>query len=561
MTIDTNEHVTVATATGDTLSAVQLEVIGNGLESICEEMGEALIRTSYSPNVKERRDCTTGLFNAEGDFLAQAEHIPMHLGSLMGIISAVLTRYPVQEIREGDTFVGNDPHTGGGTHLPDIVLVTPIFVDGAIAGWATNLAHHSDYAERGHEHIFQEGVRIPPVRLLRDWQYEREVLDLILVNMQVPAERLADFDAQVASNRLGVARFQEICARYGRNAVDLAGRELLDYTERKVRAGIRTIPNGEYTFQDVFESNEVPGEFELSLRMTVEDEHIRFDFDAPPQVRASFNLVRTALLSTVYYAVKTIVGPDIPSNGGLGRALEVSAPVGSILNCVSPAAVNGRVDLCQRVVDVVHGAFAQAVPDRVVAAANGAVTGTQFSGIDPRHNRYYVYLETIGGGYGGGACFDGLDGVQAHMTNTSNLPVEALESEYPLTVLEYALIDGSGGAGEHRGGMGIRRVVRVNHDDVTVEVGMSRLTTEPWGLFGGQPGTRARLVADGVEANQQRVLHLGDGSVLAVSTAGGGGYGEPKKRPREEVVRDVREGRIDSDTATTVYAHSEMKDL
>lgn len=551
-TIETKTETDVT----DTLSAVQLEVIGSAMESICDEMGEALIRTSYSPNIKERRDCTTGLFNAEGEFLAQAEHIPMHLGSLMGIVKAVLARYPLDEIQDGDTFVGNDPHTGGGTHLPDIVLVTPIFVDGVIAGWATNLAHHSDYAERGHEHIFQEGVRIPAVRMLRNWQYERDILDLILVNMQVPEERIADFDAQVASNRLGVARYQEICERYGRVAVDLAGHELLDYTERKVRAGIRTIPNGVYEFSDVFESNEIEGTLDISLKMTVHDETIDFDFDGPAQVRASFNLVRTALLSTVYYAVKTVVGPEIPSNGGLGRALDVSAPLGSILNCVSPAAVNGRIDLCQRVVDLVHGAFAQAVPDRVVAAANGAVTGTQFSGIDPRTDRYYVYLETIGGGYGGGACCDGLDGVQAHMTNTSNLPVEALESEYPLTVLEYALVDGSGGAGTHRGGMGIRRVVRVDHDDATVEVGMSRLITEPWGLLGGLPGAKAELVANGESAADQRVLHLGKGSILSVATAGGGGYGSPSGRPAEEVERDIREGRISAETAAEVYGAS-----
>lgn len=538
---DTNKNDTNA---AEHLGSVQLEVIGNALESICDEMGEALIRTSYSPNIKERRDCTTGLFNAQGEFLAQAEHIPMHLGSLMGIVRAVTERYPLDEIREGDSFVGNDPHTGGGTHLPDIVLVTPIFVDGDIAGWATNLAHHSDYAERGHEHIFQEGLRIPALRFLRNWEYERDVLELILVNMQVPDERIADFNAQVAANRLGVARYREICNRYGREAVDRAGQELLHYTERKVRAGIRTIPNGTYEFADLFESNEVDEILDISLAMTVDDDEIRFAFQAPPQARASFNLVRTALLSTVYYAVKTVIGPDIPSNGGLGRALTVDAPLGSILNCISPAAVNGRIDLCQRVVDLVHGAFAQAVPERVTAASNGAVTGTQFSGTDPRTGKYYVYLETIGGGYGAGACSDGLHGVQAHMTNTSNLPVEALEAEYPLTVLEYGLVDGSGGTGTHRGGMGIRRTVRIDHDDCIAEVGMSRLRTDPWGLRGGGPGARASLAVDGSDRSDQRVFSMTSGATLSVVTAGGGGYGNPGDRSPEAQSSDVREDRV-----------------
>ncbi|MEU1259323.1 hydantoinase B/oxoprolinase family protein [Streptomyces chartreusis] len=537
----------------DAPSSVQIEVIGNALESICDEMGEALIRTSYSPNIKERRDCTTGLFDAEGEFLAQAEHVPMHLASLMGIVNAVRDRYPLADIREGDSFLGNDPHTGGGTHLPDIVLVTPIFVDGTIAAWATNCAHHADYAERGHEHIFQEGLRIPAIRLFRDWTYEQDVLNLILINMQVPTERLADFDAQLAANRLGVNRYREICERYGRAAVDAAGRELLDYTERKVRAGIRTLPNGEYAFRDEFDTNEIEGTFEISLRMTVEDERILFAFDAPPQVRASFNMVRTALLSSVYYAVKTVVGPDIPSNGGLGRALEVEAPLGSVLNCVAPAAVNGRIDLAQRVVDLVHGAFAQVVPERVVAASNGAVTGTQFSGIDPRTGRYYIYLETIGGGNGAGDCMNGLDGVQAHMTNTSNLPVEALEGEYPLRVQEYALVDGSGGVGTHRGGMGIRRVLTIDHDDCTVEVGASRLTTQPWGLEGGGPGGSTELRANGRLANDRRILHLDRGGELSVSTAGGGGFGDPAKRDLEEVARDLLEGRLDQETAADAY--------
>jgi N-methylhydantoinase B len=544
------------TATAPELTPVQVEVIGSALESICDEMGEALVKTSYSPNIKERRDCTTGIFNAGGELLAQAEHIPMHLGSLMGIVNAITDRYALEDIHDGDSFVGNDPHIGGGTHLPDIVLVTPIFVEGALAGWATNLAHHSDYAERGHEHIFQEGLRIPPVRFLRDWTYVPEVMDLILTNMQVPAERVADFNAQVAANRLGVARFREISEKYGPATIEAAGQELLDYTERKVRAGIREVPNGRYRFSDVFDCNELDEQLQLSVVMTVSDEELHFEFTAPEQVRASINMVETALLATVYYAAKTVVGPDIPANGGLGRAISVSAPLGSVLNCVAPAAVNGRIQLCQRVVDLVHGALADAVPSRVIAASNGAVTGTQFSGTDPRTGRYYVYLETIGGGYGAGCAFDGLDGVQAHMTNTSNLPVEALESEYPLFVERYSLIDGSGGEGEHRGGMGIHRQVRVEHDDCQCEVGMSRMLSRPWGLLGGTAGQSARLEKNGVVVPTGDVVLLSRGDSISAITAGGGGYGDPARRPKDVVARDLREERIDAATAARVYGVS-----
>jgi N-methylhydantoinase B len=540
-------------ATAPELTPVQVEVIGSALESICDEMGEALVKTSYSPNIKERRDCTTGIFNAGGELLAQAEHIPMHLGSLMGIVNAITDRYALEDIRDGDSFVGNDPHIGGGTHLPDIVLVTPIFVEGALAGWATNLAHHSDYAERGHQHIFQEGLRIPPVRFLREWTYIPEVMDLILTNMQVPAERVADFNAQVAANRLGVARFREISEKYGRATIEAAGQELLDYTERKVRAGIRDVPNGRYRFSDTFDCNELDEQLQLSVVMTVSDDQLHFEFTAPEQVRASINMVETALLATVYYAAKTVVGPDIPANGGLGRAISVSAPLGSVLNCVAPAAVNGRIQLCQRVVDLVHGALAEAAPSRVIAASNGAVTGTQFSGTDPRTGRYYVYLETIGGGYGAGCAFDGLDGVQAHMTNTSNLPVEALESEYPLFVERYSLIDGSGGEGEHRGGMGIHRQVRVEHDGCQCEVGMSRMLSRPWGLLGGMSGESARLEKNGVVVPTGDVVHLSHGDSISAITAGGGGYGDPANRPKDAVARDLREERIDAVTAERVY--------
>jgi N-methylhydantoinase B len=335
--------------------------------------------------------------------------------------------------------------------------------------------------------------------------------------------------------------------------VAVAGRALLDYTERKVRAGIRTIPGGQYHFTDVFDSNELAERLDLAVVMTVGDDQIDFRFDAPAQVPAGINLVKTALLATVYYAVKTVIGPDVPPNGGLGRAITVEAPLGSVLNSTPPAAVNGRIQLCQRVVDLVHGALAAAVPERVTAAANGAVTGTQFSGTDPRTGRYYVYLETIGGGYGGGCAGDGLDGVQAHMTNTSNLPVEGLEPEYPLTVERYELVDHSGGEGRYRGGMGIHRRIRVDHDDCLCEVGLSRQTTRPWGLRGGTAGASSRVEKNGVPVLGEDMIAVRRGETLAVFTAGGGGYGSPAERPAESVRRDVAEARLAPGTAADVY--------
>ena len=531
-----------------------VEVIGNAVSSIVEEMGETLIRASYSTNIKERRDCSTALFDLHGRTLAQAEHIPIHLGSLMGIVEEVMHRYPLEEIAEGDTFIGNDAYTGGGTHLPDLVLASPIFYEGSLVGWATNLAHHADFVDRGHAHIFQEGLRIPPVRLYRRGDLVPDVLELILLNCQVPRERRNDLRAQMAANRLGVQRFQSLCAKYGRELVVEAGEALLDYAERRMRAGILTIPDGTYSFEDRFDSEELEEELNLRVSVDVREDEIYLDFWGPPQVRASLNVVWTALLATVYYAVKTVADPEVLPNAGLYRPIHVSAPRGSILNCDAPAAVNGRTQTCQRVVDLVHGALAQAVPERVTAAHNGANTSTTFSGVNPRSGEYYVYLETIGGGFGARATKDGLDGVQVHITNTSNLPVECLEPEYPLLVERYELADDSGGAGRWRGGMGIRRQLRAVGHEAVLHVSSTRRLSSPWGLLGGFAGEPSRVElsvgAGPLRAGQARLR--ADESVTVI-TAGAGAYGPPEERDRELVRRDLQEGKISERTARNLH--------
>jgi N-methylhydantoinase B len=533
---------------------ITVEVIGSALSSITDEMGEALIRASYSTNIKERRDCSTALFDTKGRTLCQAEHIPIHLGSFLGVLDAVLKRHSIADMRPGDVFVGNDAYEGGGTHLPDIVLAEPIFVDGAIIAWAVNLAHHADFADRGHAHIFQEGLRIPPIRLYRAGALVQDVMELILLNCQVPRERLSDLRAQMAANRLGVARMQALCAKYGTGTVLAAGEALLDYAERKMRAGIAAIPDGTWTFQDVHDSPEISGELRLSLTLSVAGDTMTLDFDGPDQVRAGINMTYTALLATVYYAVKTVVDPTMLPNAGLARPLTVRAREGSVLNCVLPAAVNARLSTCQRVVDLIHGALAQAVPARVTAAHNGACFVASFVGRQPVTGEPWVYLETIGGGFGARATRDGLDGVHVHTTNTSNLPVEALEIEYPLTLMRYELVDGSGGAGEHRGGMGIRRVYRAEAE-CRLRLDGSRFLSAPWGLQGGLPGGKGQFVfGPGVQD-----FTLGNGTLRAgewveIITPGGGGYGAPARRDRALLARDLAEGRINEETARETYA-------
>jgi len=523
------------------LDPITVEVIGAALASIVEEAGEALIRASHSTNIKERRDCSTALFDAQGNTLCQAEHIPVHLGSFIGIVPHILKLHPVAEMRPGDAFIGNDAYAGGGTHLPDIVIAEPIFVDGRLAAWTVNLAHHADFADRGHAHIFQEGLRIPPVRLYKAGELQQDVMELILLNCQVPRERRADFRAQMAANRLGVQRFQALCGKYGAATVLGAGDALLDYAERKMRMGIAGIPDGTYRFEDVFDNPEIDHTPKLTVEIAVKGDEMALAFDGPPQMRAGVNMTYTALLATVYYAVKSVVDPSILPNAGLGRPLKISAPEGTILNCTHPAAVNGRLQTCQRVADMVLGALAQAVPDRVMACSNSACTVATFAGRQPRDGSLWVYLETMGGGSGARHDKDGLDGVHVHGTNTSNLPVEALEIEYPLTLVRYELVSGSGGEGRYRGGMGLRRVYRAEAD-CHVRVDSSRIRSQSWGLFGGGAGGSGRVVCGpGVTFDRDKAA-LKAGQWFEVITPGAGGYGPAGQRDPDAAAFDRAEG-------------------
>lgn len=534
---------------------ITVEVIGNALSSIVEEMGETLIRASYSTNIKERRDCSTALFDAQGRTMAQAEHIPIHLGSFIGLIEAIMERVPLEEVHEGDTFVGNDAYTGGGTHLPDIVLASPIFVQGRLMAWAVNLAHHADFVDRSHAHIFQEGIRIPPVRLYRENVLQDDILSIILLNCQVPRERLNDLRAQMAANRTGIGRFKALCDKHGAGVVGAASEALLDYAERRMRAGIAMVPDGTYRFEDRFDCHDFEGELTFRVVVRVDGDDIYLDFtDNPPQLRAGINLVRTALLATVYYAIKTVMDPDAPPNAGLYRPIHVISEPGSILHAAEPAAVDGRMQTSARVVDLVHGALAQAVPERVIAACNGACVAAVFSGIHPATGVYYVYLETIGGGFGARATKDGLDGVHVHTTNTSNLPVEGLEPEYPLMVERYELVDDSGGVGRWRGGMGMRRRIRVEHDDCAVSVHHTRALSSPWGLQDGGEGGRFHVDTSGpggplVHGDGQ----FNAGAVIDVVTPGAGGYGDPRDRDTQLVLDDLADGKISKETGKKYY--------
>ncbi len=572
-----SQNVAGVRAESTAVDAVTLEILSNRLLSVAEEMGAVLIRTAYSTNIKERRDCSTAVFDAGGQMIAQAEQIPMHLGSLLGSVTATLEKHPRETLHPGDMFIANDPYSGGGTHLPDIAVVTPVFVDDSVVGFVASIAHHADVGGKvpgstsgDAVSVFQEGLRIPLVKLCDRGELIKDVIDFIALNSRTPAEREGDLAAQIAANRVGARRLSEVVARYGIERYGVILAALLDYAETMMRAGIARLKPGRYTFTDYLDDDGINLGQPVPIRVTVtidaDSAHVDFE-GSSPQVSGPINVPINGTLATVFYCFKALVGPDIPSNQGIYRALTVVAPERSIVNCQSPAPVGERIDTCQRVADAFFGAMAAAAPERVLAASNSSVTTATFSGTHPDTGNFYVYLETIAGGSGAHARGDGLSGVQVHMTNTSNLAVEALEREYPLLIDRYQLRIDSGGAGRHRGGLGIRRDIRVLHDGVVFSGLADRQKIAPWGINDGLAGMTGRYLlwrSDGSEtrlSSKASDIRLKAEDVISVQTPGSGGYGSPLDRDPLAVLHDVVEGKVSLDAACELYGVVVTSDL
>ena len=546
--------------TRKTLDAISLEVFRNALESIVDESFVALMKSAYSSNIKERRDHSVAIFDASGRLVAQAKQsLPIHLGSLGGLIRVLLERMPVIAMQPGDIFIGNDPYVAGGTHLPDLNFAMPIFCGDRLVCFVCNIAHHSDFGGMiagsmagGMTEIYQEGLRVPPVRLYRGGQLVEEVLALLLLNTRVEEERHGDLLAQIAACRLGAKRLAELLAAYGIDTVKDGFDELIRRTEQRLRSAIAGIPDGVYTFEDVVDDDGA-GTTAIPIRLTatVAGDRLHLDFSgSSSQVRGNVNCTSSATQSAVGYAVKALLDPEVPNNQGVFDAVEWVAPPGSIVNARYPAAVAHRAQTAQRIIDVILGALSKALPERAVGAANGANTTAVFSGIRPDTGTQYVYLETLGGGFGARAHKDGKDGVQVHITNTSNLPVEVIESEYPLYVESYSLVPDSGGAGMCRGGLGLRRVIRpVGHTCLFSGSG-ERFVHPPWGIFGGQagkPGSFFLRRQDGSTVrlpNKPAGIEISEGEAVILTTPGAGGYGSPARRAAERNVQDFISGKF-----------------
>lgn len=550
---------------------ITTEVVGNAFQSIAEEMGVALVRSAYSTNIKERRDCSCAVFTSNGGLISLAEHIPIHLGSMQGLMAKVAQNQDNWELNPGDVIIANDPYQGGGSHLPDIALIKPVFHQETMVAFVSNIAHWSDVGGRSpgvgtagdSTEILQEGVRIPPIHIVSKGQLRNDLLDLLLLNMRDRHERLGDFHAQIAALQLGERRLHELYDHYGKTTIANSIAELHAYSERRLQNELSKIPNGTYHFTDQMDDDGVsnnPLDIQVSISISQgERPTITFDFSGTAtQAAGGINMAWPALLATVFYSVKAVVGTDIPLNEGFQRPIQINATEGSLINAKAPAPVGGRTDTCQRVVDAILGAMSQVIPERVVAASNGATTAIIFGGTEALSGRDFVYVEALGGGMGARASKDGMDGVQVHITNTSNLPIEAMEMEYPLRVLRYELVPDSGGPGKYRGGLSIRKDIQALKP-VLFSAHSDRHRIPPWGLKGGLHGECGRFLLNPNTPDEKTIsskisdILIGERKVISIQTAGGGGFGSPLERDPKLVAYDYLLGKVSYQDARNHY--------
>lgn len=549
--------------------AVQMEVFSNRLLAIAEDMGSILIRSSFSSNIKERRDCATALFDAKGRLVAQADLIPIHLAAMMGGVHAILRRYKLAELQPGDAFICNDPYLAGGSHLPDISIITPIHHEGQVRFFAGNIAHHADVGGRNpgstsgsSRSIFEEGIRIPVIRIARGGAVDRDLVDMIATNTRDPEERVLDLNVQVGTNVRGGRMITQLIDRMGWPAVERAIEDILAYTRRRLRNRIAALPDGEYSFTRELDDDGFGGEsIPLTCIARIKGETLELDFSkCGREARGAVNLPESALQASVYYSVKAVLDPELMPNQGMIDPITITAPLGTIASPRPPAAVAARAVTSNRLCGAIFGALYQALPaERVMASCNDSTSATSVSGWHPKRKTTYIYPESMGGGAGAFADRDGQDAIHVHTVNSTNLPVEALELEYPLLLDEYCFVPDSGGAGKHRGGMGMARQIRIRHDNTTFSLRSDAHIVPAPGVFGGKSSSVTRVTRNPGKPEAELLyskasgLTLKAGETIRVETLGGGGYGDPRERPLDLLARDLRQGKVTRAAAERDY--------
>ena len=546
------------------IDPIRFEVIRNALVEATEEMASALRRSAYSTNIKTRHDFSCAIFDLNKRTVAQSFSQPNHLGSLVETVPRALDAYGPERLDEGDGILVNFPY-GGGVHLNDIALISPIFYDGHVVGYVASLAHHVDVgggapASIGaFREIYQEGVIIPPVKFVAGGQINRDVFDLVLAQVRAKRETAGDFRAQIASNNTGIRRMTALLDRMGVETVGRYVDELIEYTNRRTQAELAKLPKGVYAGEGYLDSDGYTEDpVFLAVRVTIDDDGLLFDFTGSDQQRrAPVNSTYAQTHSGVAFVLKCLIDPDVPVNAGFYRNVRMVAPEGTVVNCTEPYPVVGGWETQIRLADVIFKALAQAIPEKVPAGTEAMICHSGFGGSDPYRNETYCFLETIAGGYGGRASKDGPDAVQPHGKNTANAPVEETELNYPVRITRYELVENSDGPGKYRGGLGLRRDYFFPDHEASFTILADRERWGPHGLFGGLPGERAHYVlnphSDATELGSKVTVQLKENDVVSYRTCGGGGYGPPEDRDPEDVLWDVRNGKVSLERAGKVY--------
>jgi N-methylhydantoinase B/oxoprolinase/acetone carboxylase alpha subunit len=529
-------------------------------------MQSTLLRSSFSPIVKEGLDASASLFTPDGTTLAQSCSIPIHLATLIPAVAEVLKTYPIDTMREGDTFILNDPYTGG-THLPDIAVITPIFHRGQVIALGGAMTHHQDVGgmsagsvPTNATEIYQEGLRIPPLKLREGGQYNDTLVKMLRQNVRIPDTVMGDLNAQVAACTVASRRLAELAERYGHNQLAAIFDELLLRSETMTRKALRAIPEGVYRCVDYLDNDgiELEKPIRIEVAAIVKDGTITFDFEGTsPQVRGPLNCVPSGSLAAACFAVRALTDPRIPTNGGCFRPVELRLPKGSIVNPEEPAPVNARTSTIKRITTCMIGALAPVLPGKVPASSAGELLVMAFGGRH-RDGARYVVGELVAGGSGASLGHDGVDVIETDATNCMNLPAEAMEMEAPIRIHQVALRPDSGGAGAFRGGLGVVREYEVLDGEVSFSHRGERHFSAAAGLAGGGEGARARSVIYRTDGSQEEipskiVTTLRKGDRVVVETAGGGGYGDPHERARADVAADIRNGKVSSPAADALY--------
>ncbi|MFQ5963446.1 MAG: hydantoinase B/oxoprolinase family protein [Candidatus Scalinduaceae bacterium] len=517
---------------------INLEIFNNLFSSICEEMGVVLCKSSFSTNIKERKDFSCALFDSKGEMFAQAEHLPVHLASMSLSVKEAIKSV---KMKDGDTVILNDPFQGG-THLPDITMVTPLFYKSKKEPlfYIANRAHHADVGGMSPgsmcnaTEIYQEGIRISPVKIVEGNNINGDILTMITSNVRTPRERRWDIVAQLSANEIGKQRLGELCDKYGKKDVRKYSIALQDYSDRIMRSVIKKIPDGEYSFCDYIDDDGIVDKsVKIKTQIKIEGNRAYIDFSgSSKQVGGCINAVYAVTVSCVFYAFRCLIDYNIPSNSGCMRPISITAPSGSIVNATLPAAVSGgNVETSQRIVDVIFGALSRAIPDKIPAASCGTMNNIAIGGYDKLRRQHYSYYETIAGGMGARPNIDGLSAIHTHMTNTMNTPIEAIEHNYPFRIKRYQIRTNSGGIGKYRGGNGIVRDYEILQG-ATVTILSDRRRYAPYGLKGGNKGKVGQniLISKGKKHNlpSKVTIRARKGDVISILTPGGGGYGRAR---------------------------------